>query len=151
MKWTSEPVVADGNFVSGVTGRPAYIQSDLGNYELIVQQGNRLAHYWRDNSAPNHPWHKGLPDIPLPVSLTFQWVPDSISFFQGKVFRSGSGGNGSFEVLVHFTPSGIVGKGGADTPTDFLATYFSDWGTGKWVGPTFVDLNGNQLNGVSAF
>ena len=150
-KWTSAPVVADGTFVSGVTGRPAYIQSDFGNYELIVQQGNRLAHYWRDNSAPNHPWHKGLPDIPLLVNLNFTWVPDSISFFQSKVFRSGPNGNGNFEVLVHLTPSGVVGKGGPGTPTDILLTYFSDWSTGKWVGPTIVALNGNQLTGVSPF
>jgi hypothetical protein len=150
MKWTVEAVLPDGNTVSGVTGRPAYIESDFGNYEVIVPQGNRLAHYWRDNSAPNRPWHKGLPDIPLLVSLTSQWVPDSISFFQSKIFRSGSGGNGNFEVLVHLTPSGIV-KGGAGTPTDILLTYFSDWGTGKWVGPTVVYLNGNQLTGVSPF
>jgi hypothetical protein len=151
MKWTIKAVIADGNSISGVTGRPAYIQSDFGNYELIVPQGNRLAHYWRDNTVPNHPWHKGLPDIPLPVGLTFTWVPESISFFQSKVFRSGSGGNGDFEVLVHFTPSGIVSKGGGGTPRDFLATYSSDWSTGKWVGPTIVDVNGNQLSGVSAF
>ena len=149
MKWTIEAVLPDGNTVSGVTGRPAYIESDFGNYEVIVPQGNRLAHYWRDNSAPNRPWHKGLPDIPLLVNLTFQWVPDSISFFQSKIFRSGSGGNGSFEVLVHLTPSGITGKGG--TPTDILLTYYSDWGTGKWVGPTIVEVNGNQLSGILPF
>ena len=28
---------------------------------------------------------------------------------------------------------------------------FSDWGTGQRVGPTVVDLNENQLSGVSAF
>ena len=151
MKWTIEAVLPDGNTVSGVTGRPAYIESDFGNYEVIVPRGNRLAHYWRDNSAPNRPWHKGLPDIPLLVNLTFQWVPDSISFFQSKIFRSGSGGNGSFEVLVHLTPSGITGKGGAGTSTDILLTYYSDWGTGKWVGPTIVEVNGNQLSGISPF
>ena len=113
--------------------------------------GNRLAHYWRDNIDSNHPWHKGLPDIPLPVALTFTWVPDSISFLQSRVFRSGSGGNGNFEVLVHFSPSGVVGTGGAGTPTDFLATYFFDWSTGHWVGPTVVDVNRNQLIGVSPF
>jgi predicted acylesterase/phospholipase RssA len=152
-KWTSEEVVADGSIISGVTGRPAYIQSDHGNYELIVQQRNRLAHYFRDNSAPNHPWHKGLPDIPLPVSsTTFKPVADSISFFQSSLFRSGPYGVGNFEVLVHFTMSGIVGTGGIGRgPSDFLATYYFDWGTAKWVGPTVVDLNGNALSGVSAF
>ena len=84
MKWTVEAVLPDGNTVSGVTGRPAYIESDFGNYEVIVPQGNHLAHYWRDNTAPNRPWYKGLPDIPLLVSPTFQWVPDSISFFKAK-------------------------------------------------------------------
>ena len=151
LKWTIEAVLPDGNTVSGVTGRPVYIESDFGNYEVIVPQGNRLAHYWRDNSAPNRPWHKGLSDIPLLVSLTFTWVPDSISFFQSKIFRSGSGGNGNFEVLVHLSPSGIVGTGGTGTPTDMLLTCFSDWGTGKWVGPTVVYLNGNQLSGISPF
>jgi hypothetical protein len=154
MKWTSEQVVADGTNVSGVTGRPVYIQSDVGNYELIVQQGNRLAHYWRDNTVANHPWHKGLPDIPLPTSsTTLKPVADSVSFFQSKVFRSGSGSLGNFEVLVHFTMSGVVGPGGGIVPgpTDFLATYSIDWSTAKWVGPTVVDLNGNALSGVSPF
>src|SRR5262249_34972971 len=36
MKWTIEQVVADGTIISGVTGRPTYVQSDFGNYELIV-------------------------------------------------------------------------------------------------------------------
>jgi hypothetical protein len=153
VQWTIEQIVADGAIVSGVTGRPAYIQSDFGNYELIVQQGNRLAHYWRDNSAPNHPWHKGLPDIPLPVSQTKlkQSVPDSISFFQSKVFRSGPSGHGNFEVLVHFTVSGEVVGGGVPGPADFLASYNFDWSTDKWVGPTVVDVNGNALGGVSPF
>jgi hypothetical protein len=150
MKWTIQAVLPDGNTVSGVTGRPAYIESDFGNYEVIVPQGNRLSHYWRDNNDPKRSWHKGLPDIPLLVNLNFTWVPDSISFFQSKVFRSGPNGNGNFEVLVHLTPSGIV-KGGTGTPTDVLLTYYSDWSTGKWVGPTIVEVNGSQLNGVSPF
>ena len=150
MKWTVQAVLPDGNTVNGVTGRPAYIESDFGNYEVIVPQGNRLAHYWRDNSAPNPPWHRGLPDLPLLVNLNFTWVPDSISFFQSKVFRSGPNGNGNFEVLVHLTPSGIV-KGGPGTPTDILVTYYSDWSTGKWVGPSIVEVNGSQLSGVSPF
>ena len=51
-----------------------------------------------------------MPDIPLPASQTKlkQAVPDSISFFQSKVFRSGSSGIGNFEVLVHYTISGEV-------------------------------------------
>ena len=36
-------------------------------------------------------------------------------------------------------------------PNDFLATYYFDWSTGKWVGPTVVDLNGNALGGVPPF
>jgi hypothetical protein len=37
------------------------------------------------------------------------------------------------------------------TPTDILLTYYSDWSTGKWVGPSIVEVNGSQLSGVSPF
>jgi hypothetical protein len=60
-------VIADRNPVTGVTGKPVIIQSDFGNFEMVVPQGDTLMHYWRDNSDggqpwqyANHPWHKGF-------------------------------------------------------------------------------------------
>jgi hypothetical protein len=63
---------ADGRPISGVTGAPALIQSRFGhqgNFELVVPQGNRLVHYFRDNDAGGFPWHH-VADLPVPAPGT---------------------------------------------------------------------------------
>lgn len=51
----------------GVTGPATMIQSGFrrskkyrGNFEVLVQHGRAIYHYWRDNSAPDLPWHRGV-------------------------------------------------------------------------------------------
>jgi len=51
------------SFGNNVSSEPAMIQSNfgnVGNLELVVKEGNKLRHYWRDNDAPGLPWHKGI-------------------------------------------------------------------------------------------
>jgi M6 family metalloprotease-like protein len=61
------PIIVNGASINGVTGVPALIQSDFGdygNYELLVPQGNAIVHYWRANDRPGRPWSRG-------ASITF--------------------------------------------------------------------------------
>lgn len=48
----------------GVSGSPSLIQSRFGspgNFELVAPMlGGGLAHFWRNNSAPNLPWSGGI-------------------------------------------------------------------------------------------
>ena len=50
------------NFGNNVDSEPAFIQGnfeDRGNFELVVKEGNKLRHYWRENDATGYPWHQG--------------------------------------------------------------------------------------------
>jgi len=50
-------------FGDGVDSAPALIRSNFGvkrNFELVVREGEKLRHYWRDNDAPGLPWKKGV-------------------------------------------------------------------------------------------
>lgn len=48
-------------FASGVSGAPSLIQGPFGspgNFEVVTPlAAGGMAHYWRDNSSPNHPWY----------------------------------------------------------------------------------------------
>ncbi|HVV73232.1 MAG TPA: alpha-L-fucosidase, partial [Verrucomicrobiae bacterium] len=48
-------------FGTNVTSAPALIQSDQGpngdNFEVVVQEGNRVCHYYRENNGTTNPWH----------------------------------------------------------------------------------------------
>ena len=62
LKWNGPfPILVDGKKITGVTGRPALIQSDFGNrgnYEMLVPIGDRIRHYWRNNNDLTHTsWH----------------------------------------------------------------------------------------------
>ncbi len=50
------------NFGSNIDSEPALIQGnfgDRGNFELVVKEGNKLRHYWRENDTSSYPWHQG--------------------------------------------------------------------------------------------
>jgi hypothetical protein len=51
-----------------------YIQSDFGNYEMVIQQGEKVVHYWRDNNDPNHAWHYGS-EVPTGNNIVSQLMP----------------------------------------------------------------------------
>jgi predicted acylesterase/phospholipase RssA len=110
---TATPYPGCPNFISGSTPNGNYIQSDFGNYEMVIQQGENVVHYWRDNQDPHHAWHFGsqIPTGSNIVSTLRRPVPDSVSLFQDD-FPSRLYPHGNFEVLVHSTMSGVVVGGG---------------------------------------
>ena len=61
--WVGTPIVADGKPLDTVIGAPALIQGhsgQRGNFEALVPLVGGLAHVWRDNDAPDRPWHGPL-------------------------------------------------------------------------------------------
>ena len=72
-------------------GSCALIESNLGvdhnNFELVVQEGSNLVHYWHDNSDTQSPWQRGL------TVATGVTGP-------GSIIQSSYGSPGNFEVLV---------------------------------------------------
>lgn len=80
------------------TGPGCIIQSTLksggaqqGNFEVVVQEGNRLAHYWHDNSKPHGPWHFS--------ELFGTDIRSGPSFIQSTLKAVGSQ-HGNFELVV---------------------------------------------------
>ena len=77
-------------FGDNVDSAPALIQSNFGgkgNFELVVKEGNKLRHYWRNNDASGFPWHK---TVLFSDHITYQ-----PSFIQGNF-----GSQGNFELLT---------------------------------------------------
>ena len=87
---SSKPWHKGVRFGSNVSSAPTLIQSNygyFGNFELVVREGTRLRHYWRDNDSSGKPWHKG----PLFGSKAER----SPVFIQGNFGR-----RGNFELLA---------------------------------------------------
>jgi hypothetical protein len=88
-------VPTEGFSTSAVVTGPAWIiQSDFGNdehgnFELVVLEGNKLVHYWHDNSDVNKPWQRA------------QIITDHATG-TGCIIQSdfGDGEHGNFEVVV---------------------------------------------------
>jgi hypothetical protein len=78
------------SFGSNVKSRPAVIQANYGvqgNFELVVREGSRLRHYWRNNDKPGNPWKKG-PRFGSNVKSA------------PAMIQSNYGNRGNFEVVV---------------------------------------------------
>jgi hypothetical protein len=83
--WQTGPLFGDN-----INSSPALIQStfgNIGNFEVVVREGNRLRHYWRDNDSPSHPWHTN----PL--------FSDQI-INKPSLIQSSFGNHGNFEILT---------------------------------------------------
>jgi hypothetical protein len=55
------PVLDGGQAIDRVTGTPAIIQNSVGqagNHEMVVAEGVRLVHGWRNNDATAGPWQR---------------------------------------------------------------------------------------------
>lgn len=130
------PIVADGQPITGVTGNPALIQSSFGtkgNFELVVPQGNVINHYWRDNDAPDLPWH-GPNKVVSIVSGKLPAVPVAVALLQ-----SNFGTPGNLEVIVRLKSDLSSG--------DYLVHYYRN-GSG-WHGPTKIKADGVDVTGVT--
>jgi hypothetical protein len=85
-------------FSSAASGPASVIESGYrsdaskpGNFELLVPESNNLVHYWRDNSDPALPWHRG-PTVSTAVSGPACMI--------GSSYRADSSRPGNFEALV---------------------------------------------------
>ncbi len=88
LTWSDEPFC----FGENITSAPTLIQSnfgDQGNFELVVNQGGRLCHYWRDNDDPNLTWS----DEPFCFGENITSAPTLI--------QSNFGDQGNFELVVN--------------------------------------------------
>ena len=82
---------------TGTAATPTLIQGGfgtMGNFEVVVPLASGgLAHFWRDNDAPNLPWHG-----PTPFGSTE--VYDAVALIQSN-FSTAGGGPGNLEVIAH--------------------------------------------------
>jgi len=146
-KWSSaQPIVADGVKIEGVTGDPALIQSNygsIGNFEMIVPQGTRLVHYWRNNDDPNNAWHQGTtfnfgPQLRDRVG-SLGTTPLGVALLQSTI--KGDGVHGNFDVVARMHPN----AGGKD----YLAFFALDSATGKWTSAQPIVADGVKIEGVT--
>lgn len=79
-------IVLNSTLIQSSFGTPA----NLGNFEALIAEENRLVHFWRDNSAPGFPWHRT-------VALSSQ-VTGPACLIQGSFGAPANPGN--FEALV---------------------------------------------------
>ena len=141
------PLLADGQPVTGVTADPALIQSSYGNqgnFEMIVPQGGRLVHYWRDNDAPGLPWHRGsdLPQQGAGSGRSAVILPSSPVGV--AMIQSNFGSPGNFEVIARIARTSLGGE-----EADYLAVYYFDSATRQWNGPFPVVVDGQPVTGVT--
>jgi hypothetical protein len=76
-------------FGEGADSAPALIQSSFGNpgnFEVVVKEGDRLCHYYRNNGVPGHPWSKtqcfGGPVDSTPALVQSRWPGKPIGSFE---------------------------------------------------------------------
>ena len=98
--WSSlHTILVDEQPIQGVTGNPAFIQGTFGrpgNFELIVPQGDRLRHFWRDNSNRELPWHSAPDPIAEPSNVI------AVSLLQSDLRQGGitSPGPGNLAAII---------------------------------------------------
>src|SRR5581483_142520 len=149
MKWSGPGlVVADGKLIEGVTATPAFIQSTVGrqgNFEMVVPQGERLVHYWRDNDAAGFPWHAGseIKGASNKSGTTAETVKGA------TLLQSTFGGNLEVLAWLHTTRSEVMGTDGSKVPLDYLVHYVFDRGINRWKGPDVLTPEGKIATGVS--
>jgi hypothetical protein len=86
----SHPFRMGGVITDRATGPGCIIQSsigDPGNFEVVVPEGNRLMHYFKDNSDPNRAFRLG-------------GVITDRATGPGCIIQSNIGSPGNFEVVV---------------------------------------------------
>jgi hypothetical protein len=151
-KWKGPfPIIADGQPIEGVTGAPALIQStwgQRGNFELLVPQGDHVAHFFRNNDDPTLPWHR-IPDLPTatnrpggPFPLTFTDLPLGVSLIQSNF--KGDGIRGNFEAIVRLHPM-------PEGDPDYLAFYFLESNVRQWKGPLPIIADGQPIAGITGW
>ena len=132
-------------------GQRSFLQGTwggLGNYELLVPQGQRLVHYARlnDPGADQFRWiyirELSFAGVPL-GGQRYQLgaTPVSVSLLQSTF--SGDGVHGNLDAVVRVTVDDLTDQG--DT-LDFIAL---DTATNTWSAPRPVLVNGQPITGVT--
>jgi len=138
------PIIADGTPITGVTGNPVLIQGTFGrqgNFEMLVPQGDRLMHYFRDNDTRDFAWHAagGLPTIePSQGPHGLAGIPVGVTLIQGNF-----GSPGNFEAVVRMRPNLLSVR------THSLFFYFFDSTPKRWHGPFPMVAEGKPITDVS--
>ena len=123
------------NFLAEITDSPGLIQSTFGtrgNFEIVASQGDRLAHFFRDNDSTGFPWHESG-ELPQWVGAT----PISVVMAQSNFAEPGKPGN--LEAVAWM--AGL-------TSGNFLVSYYRD-GTATWHGPSTIIADGQLIDAVS--
>jgi hypothetical protein len=128
-------------------GSSNFIQSrfgQMGNFELVVPQGNQLVHYWRDNDDPNFHWHRG----PVIYDSTSHSSGPVIGLFPtataATLIESNLGPDGNnLELIVRLQPHPAIGG------SDYLTAFFFEGPGKKWQGPFDLVADGQPITGVT--
>jgi hypothetical protein len=85
---------------AAATGQATMIESSFrsnpgspGNFEALVPEGNKLWHYWRDNSTAGFPWHKTVVVSAAStgpaclIQSNFKGTPTSLGNFEALVLE----------------------------------------------------------------
>ena len=143
-KWAGPfPFLADGQRVTGVTGDPMLIESNrgtLGNFELLVPQGDAIVYYSRDNDNPQLPWRRmGQLSYKAPPGQLGP-VPQSITLVQ-STFKT-DGVHGNFEAVVRV-------RAAIASDPDTLDSWFFDSAKLTWNGPFPLIADGQGVSAVT--
>jgi hypothetical protein len=149
-RWTQpQPILLNRQRIAGVTGTPAMIQGSyggVGNYEMLVPQGSKLVHYWRNNDDQNFGWNRGATFDFASHSAGNQGTsgesPLGVTLLQSNIKYDGVHGN--FEVVVRMHKDRD-----ADDRGDYLSFFGFDTGKRQWTSPQLVLVNGQPITGVT--
>jgi hypothetical protein len=110
---------------------------------MVVPEGERLVHYWRDNDAPGVPWHRDVNDVIAAPSL----APVTKNAVKAAaLLQSNFGGNLEAVGWLHTETSRITTtQGGAANPADYLSHNYMDRSTLKWSPPREIIADGNAV------
>jgi hypothetical protein len=136
-------IVADGVPATYITGDPAFLQSifgSKGNFEVIVPQGNKVAHYYRDNDAAGTPWHQ--------AGNVYDSSPGGV---QGALLRLVPLPTGATMVQSDYSPYHLFAyvRMAPRVPRlgdpDYLAAFSFSIVEGKWFGPYPLNVEGQAV------
>ena len=102
-KWNRGEIITDsatnsGWIIQSNINRSSNYKYD-GNFEVVVQEGDQLVHYWKEDSDPSSAWKRGQV-----ISARAQ---DSGCIIQSSFGQASDNEYGNFEVIV-LEPEGLI-------------------------------------------
>ena len=149
-------IIADSQPISGITGTPAYLEDEDGEYHIVAAVAGSLRHYWtRFTNYPSAVWQHGF-DPSMPISQTSGYpIADSVSMFISPNINENAPNDFLLmKLLVHLKDQiRIISKPGQsiegfNSHIDYLVTYA--FGAG-WNSQGVITVAGKSVEGVSPF